>query len=89
MKITKTSNEAQNFKMNKEVANKGCYICPFCGQKIEFGGVCTTWYGYKDPSTETLFTELFSKEPKHHYKVDYYHCWKCGAEWESDPYIYA
>lgn len=90
MKITRTSSDENIFRMNKAVANKGCNICPCCGQPVDTpSAMCKTWFGHKNPQGESLFTELFGREPNHHYKVDCYKCWNCGAEWESDPYIYS
>ena len=87
MKITKTNKEYLNEIQRKKSANKGCKVCPCCGENktwehymkkgkldkgILAGGMVRSW-------AEGFFkTRIMS--------VDYYKCITCGAEWESEPY---
>jgi len=89
MKITKTANRNTYLNQQETKANKGCHICPCCGETRDMGycirkgildkgimsGMCSTW------------AEGFIKN--RNMKTDHYHCLTCGAEWESDPYEWA
>ena len=73
MKIIKTANVAFINKRNRKEANVGCLDCPFCGA-----------YGIDlIPTTKSYTKGIFKIK---YMKIDCYHCRKCGAEWESEPY---
>lgn len=77
MRITKTSDAENRARMARDIANRGCNVCPCCGEskfvldylkegiinKGILDGI-TSLYGHKD----------------------FYVCKTCGAEWKSDPY---
>lgn len=75
MKIIKTQEQVNRLKIGKEIANKGCDICPCCGEE----------YGSKIPACRTWAAGIFKTK---YYKVNIYNCDSCGASWESDPYEY-
>ena len=75
MKITKTSDRAAWLRNQKEIANRECKICPCCGTPYKGIPTVRSWAG-----------GFFLTKS---YEVQCYHCWECGAEWESDPYIWA
>lgn len=78
MKIVTTKEQVDKFKLNQKLANKGCDVCPCCGEK----------YGERRlriPTCKTWATGIFKTK---HYKVDVYNCDSCGASWESEPYEY-
>lgn len=82
MRITKTSEQASAKINMRKKANKGCDVCPCCGENMP-----TTYYGpfeFKGILTgpqkrgNGFFSSLMV--------CDLYFCKTCGAEWESDPY---
>lgn len=92
MKITRTDKDERAYQRNKKIANKNCDVCPCCGHPVDVDGATSvserTWYGKANEGATTLFDLFFRSSHLHHYKVDCYHCYNCGAMWESDPYIY-
>lgn len=78
MKIIKTQEQANKLKIGKEIANRGCNVCPCCGEKYGSKGL-------RIPTCRTWCTGFFKTK---HYKVDTYSCDSCGAVWESEPYEY-
>lgn len=83
MKITKTAQEADSFRVQRELANIGCKTCPCCGESMSF------IEAYKnDLSRRGIYSITVSRQVKsNEYKsVDVYLCARCGAEWESEPY---
>lgn len=72
MKITKTPEEIEYKRKQKEKANLGCDICPFCGEKKNIEHV------------STAFIKPFLTHRV--YNIDNYKCYACKAEWSSDKY---
>lgn len=84
MRVTKTSEQAYASLNRKRRANRGCNMCPCCGEDKP-----TTYYGpfeHKGILTglQKHNTGFFSSGTV----CDLYFCETCGAEWESDPYPY-
>ena len=89
MKIIRTDEDEKVYQRNKKIANRNCDVCPYCGHPAEGIPSKRTWYGKENEGATTLFDLFFTSSHLHYYKVDCYHCYHCGAMWESDPYIYA
>lgn len=88
MKIIKTSAQVSAYNRQKEIANRGCKVCPCCHEKMSFGEAIKNGYGLKRgissiSISRPIKTGLFSSEYK---TVNIYACNRCGAEWESEPY---
>lgn len=84
MKIIKTHSDANKFISAKAKANEGCLICPCCGES-KF----TTEYSMSENKGILAGLQRSWVEGLFHMKnmcCDVYHCYTCGAEWESDPY---
>jgi hypothetical protein len=73
MKITKSIDKVKQLENNKSIANKWCDKCPNCGTTSSFG-IESSWC-----------TGLFRMK---HWKKNHYTCFKCGVEYESEPYEY-
>ena len=87
MRVTRTSQDHEDRMTRKAIANRGCNVCPCCGEtktvmeyfndevlhKGIFGGLtCKSW-------AKGLFRLKYMQ-------TDCYSCETCGAKWESDPY---
>lgn len=87
MRITRTPQDREFQATRKKIANRGCNVCPCCGETkswtqymkegilnkgIDGGLICKAW-------AEGLFHTRYIR-------VDCYSCNTCGAEWESEPY---
>ena len=88
MKITKTAQEVNSFRAQRELANIGCKTCPCCGENIStWEAIENNLYPHRGISsiavTRPVKCSWFSMEYKN---VDVYSCGRCGAEWESEPY---
>lgn len=88
MKITKTYEQVSAYRKQKEVANRGCDICPCCHEKMSLKEAIKSEYGLTRgissiSISRPVKTGLFSSEYK---TVNIYSCNRCGAEWESEPY---
>ena len=70
----------------REKANKGCNICPYCGETKSFLEYITTGEEHKGiiPTGTHHWCEGFFKIKVKY--ADCYTCYTCGAKWESDPY---
>lgn len=82
MRITKTSEQASSILNMRKRANKGCDVCPCCGEDKP-----TTYYNPFEPKgiltgSKKRGSGFFSSLMV----CDLYVCKTCGAEWESDPY---
>lgn len=84
MRITKTSEQAAARLRQRRQANRGCNVCPCCGEN-------------KPTTSYSLFENkgILSGLQKHGTGFfsqgmvwDLYSCKTCGAEWESAPYPY-
>ena len=79
MKILKKSkNDYTDFEKKRMKANKGCNICPNCGETRAFyfegsdiKGIAKGYIIYHDQLA--CYTDVYT-------------CFTCGCEWESDPY---
>ena len=86
MKITKTSDKAYFLKIAEINANKGCDKCPCCGetnQSIEYLLTGEPNKGIVSGLQKTWAEGFFKIK---NMKCDCYHCFTCGAQWESEPY---
>ena len=83
MKITRTASEVLKQNVRREAANVGCDICPCCGESISSLDAIKSGYGLSRG-----ISHIVSMEPRcfRCATTDKYHCNRCGAEWESDPY---
>lgn len=86
MKITQTASDAKRLNTNKSIANRGCNVCPNCGERSDyvknlFSGKKTG--GILNGGQRTWSSGFFKTK---HWKVDTYKCMTCGCGWESDPY---
>lgn len=86
MKITKDSRDASKLKSDKTRANAGCDVCPCCGENKYCWEYHSLSRGLSAPISRAWSEGVF--KPKF-FKVNCYRCNTCGAEWESDPYIWA
>ena len=79
MVITKHRDKVLALRAARETANKGCNVCPCCGENRMDGCIDHTFKTWKRWSWLLQTKNM---------KADCYHCLSCGAEWESDPYEY-
>ena len=79
MKILKKSkNNYTDFEKKRMIANKGCNVCPNCGETKEFYFDGGDMKGIDKGSI--IYHDKFAC------RTDVYTCFTCGCEWESDPY---
>ena len=88
MKIIRTADQVYSNNKQKEIANRGCNICPCCNEKMSLSEAIKKGKGLNRGISSVVIyrvinTCLFSSKYK---KVTVYSCHRCGAEWESDPY---
>lgn len=98
-KITKLPDSFDpNVIIKEKVREKYGTKCPFCGEtnrpywkdnkKINgiFCPTYQTWYSTESELDSNLFSlnRLFTK--KRHWRVDNYHCYNCGCNWNTPPY---
>jgi hypothetical protein len=87
MKITKLPNKYDEEVHKKEVANEACNKCPFCGEtktSLEY----LSEIHKTNSGIQCLPVEIHEEKwlnPKIINK-NQYHCYECGAEWESNLY---
>ena len=88
MKITKTSQEANSFLAQRELANIGCKTCPCCHESMSLmEAIKNNLYPRRGISSITVSCPVKGSRFSNEYKnVDVYSCERCGAEWESEPY---
>lgn len=87
MKITKSNRDNELSKMRREIANKGCDVCPCCGEKKHNYEYIEEGQSNKGISGGYIVKNWCKGLFKMKYmQVDCYKCYTCGAEWESDPY---
>lgn len=87
MKVTRTPQDYEDRMTRKAIANRGCNVCPCCGEtknKMDYiaegifnkgvrsGLICKHW------AQGILRTKYM--------QIDCYSCDTCGAEWESEQY---
>jgi DNA-directed RNA polymerase subunit RPC12/RpoP len=73
MKLVKVPDKFDMNIYKRVKANKGCDVCPYCGKK----DIKSMIYREKNTGFLGLGKTL---------NADVYHCYNCGAEWESDLY---
>lgn len=83
MKITKYGNQAIN--ESREFANHGCHKCPCCGETRDLFDVIV------DTSKIAGIDSITVRKEKGFFSIKFvsverYHCYTCGAEWESDEW---
>lgn len=88
MKIIKTAEQVSAYNRQKEIANRGCNVCPCCHEEMSLVEAIQKGYGLKRGISSIFISKpikigLFSSEYK---TVTIYSCHRCGAEWESEPY---
>ena len=83
MKIIKTAQEVNSFRVQRELANIGCKICPCCGESMSFMEAIKNGLSRRGIYSITLSRPVKLNEYKN---VDVYLCARCGAEWESELY---
>lgn len=87
MKITKTAAQVKCAETNKTIANVGCNICPCCGETkstLEYNK--EDIFSHKGIASGTYKSWCAGLFRTKRYRIDCYHCYTCGAEWESEPY---
>lgn len=72
MKIIKISDFPTSMQTKRLEANKGCDICPCCGNKNVRHSL--------DPFTYTKGFLFWKK----YYRIDCYKCNNCDAQWQSE-----
>ena len=80
MRIIKTREQAFDEKSTRQIANKGCNICPFCGEDNFFWDYIKEGIdnkGIMPGITKTESKGFFNIEIIHR---DMYSCLSCGAE---------
>lgn len=88
MKVTKSVDDVKRFNTNKSIGNRGCDVCPNCGERSDyFDNLCSgkKTGGIMDTGARTWANGFFKTR---YWKADTYKCMTCGCEWESDPYEY-
>ena len=86
MKVTMSSDKVNKGAINRKIANHGCMICPCCGENRDMlHNLCTNGKveGIDLIGTITEYKGFFNIKIYH---KDKYHCYTCGASWESDLY---
>jgi ribosomal protein L37AE/L43A len=88
-KIIKLPRDLDPNEMISDRMNEKYSVCPFCGESkkhtLLMGNEGTErdrweiWYG-----KQKHWWHIW--EESHRWKIDHWHCWKCGAEWESEAY---
>lgn len=87
MKITRQNKtDYTQYELNKQSANKGCNICPNCGENKKF-------YIDKKGKGKGIGNGIYRTYQEGFFKiksmrVDCYECYTCGCQWESEPYIW-
>lgn len=90
MKIVWTPNKEEKKDKRRKKANRGCYVCPYCGNNNEI--IKLEEYvrinnkeknSFQDCITiQTYGASSFRKTGQ----IDFYTCKKCGTQWESKIY---
>lgn len=89
MKIIKQPDEYDmNLQKDNEEFKKSC-TCPFCGNSYfdeQSGLVTSSSYDVDRIKGEKIRDTIYNAFAlKWFYKIYTFRCYKCGAEWESDP----
>lgn len=85
MRITRTPDDIKKALAARKRANKGCYVCPYCGNNKVVDAFDVEHR--EDAIIRMTFHTV--KESLFHYKsgsIDTYKCMKCGSTWESEIY---
>ena len=88
MKIIKTAEQVSAYNKQKEIATRGCNVCPCCHETMSFGEAVREGYGFSRGISSIFVQRLVDKGwfSSEYQTVTIYSCKRCGAEWESDPY---
>ena len=93
--VTRLPNNMNPNRMILEIMDHKYSACPFCGEDRRIDNVAfnnnkgisknrsVSWYGHKNDSFWSRFKFW---EKKYHWRIDYWSCNACGAEWKSEPY---
>lgn len=81
MKITRDPRQVDKRQIAKAEANKGCNICPFCGESKSMFD-----YVGQGIMNKGIVCGLYTYNDWNGKRKDNYQCRTCGAEWESDWY---
>lgn len=74
MKILKISDKPTDTQIERSNANKGCFVCPCCGN--------SNVKHYLDPIVYKKGFLFWEKR----YRFDCYTCQECNARWQSEPF---
>lgn len=86
MRITRTSEKTLNLIKARDKANKGCQVCPCCGETQSVGDYIAKGFlnrGILSGLCKNHIAGIFKLK---YMQIDCYKCYTCGAEWESEPY---
>lgn len=94
--------EKYSLEQQKKKALEDCSSCPYCGENRSYylleydyknlkkhAGISYTnyyWYGRKDKYDKFSLKKLIPQKYRK-YTIRKFHCYSCGAEWVSEPYI--
>lgn len=85
MKIIRTASDVSKSKSDRVSANVGCNTCPCCGETRQWDyRLSGRPAGISPPLVARVNIGNFWMT--RYASVDFYECYTCGAEWESDPY---
>ncbi len=87
MKITRTKEQIDAAEHRRKIANKGCDVCPCCGETKTRSDYITEQHQYFKGIKSLLPIRKEMGFIKIRYiHIDRYKCLTCGAEWQSEPY---
>lgn len=90
MKIICTPKKVEKKDKRREKANRGCYVCPYCGNNNAIIKIAdySRIRSKEENSLQDCITmatygaSSFFKTGQ----VDFYTCKKCGTQWKSNVY---